>query len=197
MVIRHGEKPGAGAGAVGTLLDGGANAHALTIRGWQRAGALAVLFSGAVPRVAPVSRPTRLLAPDYGADAAAHRPVQTLQPIAERLGLRIEAPCSRDRPDELILRHVLGHGAAGAGTADANDVVLICWDHENIAGMVAVLATAVTVTPAPMLPDGGWPDDRYDVVLAFTRADDGGHRYAFAEIPQQVLSGDSPLGLRG
>ena len=53
MVIRHAEKPDSG--NVGVQLDGSQDADSLIVQGWQRAGALAVLFDPA----RSASRPRR------------------------------------------------------------------------------------------------------------------------------------------
>jgi hypothetical protein len=191
--IRHGEKPEgtgddtpgvASGGSLGVQEDGRRNDHSLTPRGWQRAGALAALFAPAEGPLRPgIGTPTMLVAPDYGspAEAAVHRPVQTLVPLAGRLGLQLSAPCARGGEAELVTRHVL----------EAHDaVVLVCWDHEHIPALVDTLTGVVEVTPEVRLPPTGWPDSRYDTILAFTRLPGDRLRYEFAEVLQLVLPGD-------
>ena len=188
FVIRHGEKPGfeAGSGgslgAVGVQEDGAANPHSLTARGWQRAGALAVLFGSAAVATRPgLSRPSVLLAPNYPQNPI-HRTVQTLQPLAAVRSLAVDTPCPNDHAAALVSDHVLP-------ATDA--VVLICWDHQNIPDILAALTTAANVTPVPTLPLGGWPDQRYDVILAFSRQSGPSLSYRFDEVPQLLLSGDA------
>ena len=186
FVIRHGEKPGfeAGSGgslgAVGVQEDGAANPHSLTARGWQRAGALAVLL-GPSGRLS-ASQPTKLFAPDYGTQNPDHRTVETLDPLAQLLDLPIATPCAHDGGHDLVHHHVL---------TNTDAVVLVCWDHQNIPDILAALTTAANVTPVPTLPLGGWPDQRYDVILAFSRQSGPSLSYRFDEIPQLLLSGDA------
>jgi hypothetical protein len=64
-------------------------------------------------------------------------------------------------------------------------VVLICWEHEHIPAIATSLPTAPgTVIPQP------WPGDRFDVIWTFTLTP-GITQYAFGQIPQQLLSGDT------
>src|SRR6478672_13523998 len=92
-VIRHAEKPpdsppsaknaaAAGVGPPnGVDFSGRADQHSLTPRGWQRSGALAVLFTRPPRAGLPeLLAPGRLLSPNYGSGAATteHRTYQTL-----------------------------------------------------------------------------------------------------------------------
>src|ERR687887_596933 len=61
MLIRHAEKPPDSPPPYGVSDDGQPDAQSLTIRGWQRAGALAALFDPAFI----TSRKHRLLEPRY------------------------------------------------------------------------------------------------------------------------------------
>lgn len=67
-IIRHGEKPtGEKHSALGVDLQGKERPDSLTPRGWQRAGALAVLLGGEqVP--APFTRPSVLYTCGYPSD---------------------------------------------------------------------------------------------------------------------------------
>ena len=68
-------------------------------------------------------------------------------------------------------------------------VVLICWEHHHIPALASSLP-AVAGTSIPQT----WPDDRFDVIWAFTlvsAAPAPAVQYAFAQIPQQLLSGDA------
>lgn len=190
-LIRHGEKPpmpvlGKNPDTEPPLgIDelGGPNEHSLTPRGWQRAGALAVFFGPAAgaARHASVRTPTVLLAPDYGSaqESAQHRPLQTLTPLSQRIGVVIATPVAKGSERDLVEQHVL--------TAQDADV-LICWDHQNMGGIVAALNDLVVVSPR-LGAGTDWPDDRFDMVLMLTRS--AGNAYTFAQIPQLLLDGDS------
>ena len=182
-VIRHGEKPGDGTTAktsgVGVDVDGNQCSHALLPRGWQRSGALAVLFAPAVgPLRDGLRTPTALYAPDYGSPKATkeHRTYQTIEGLSELLGVPITTPCAVDQEAAV----------AEAVLADAADVVLICWDHKRIPTIGAALPTVA----GTQLPE--WPDERFDMIWSFTlqpaMSPDG---YAFSQLPQCLLGGDS------
>jgi hypothetical protein len=197
-LIRHGEKPPnppgpgqpppavtpAGA-ALGVDATGCVNDHSLTPRGWQRSGALAVLFgpAGSQDHTPRVSTPSRVFAPDYGSptESAQHRPHQTVEPLARRLGLAIETPVAKGAEAELVRRHLL---------QATDEHVLVCWEHEHLTGMIAALAQSVTIEPKPS-PDLHWPDDRFDMVLVLSRDDDREATYRLVQLPQLLLDGDS------
>src|SRR5580693_3062896 len=103
-IIRHGEKPAdppavapgqappASVPPFGVDSQGNENPHSLLPRGWQRSGALAVLFDPATgPLQAGLQTPAALLSPDYGSPdkTASHRTYQTIQGLSDRLGLAI------------------------------------------------------------------------------------------------------------
>jgi hypothetical protein len=78
----------------GVDVDGNRNAYSLSPRGWQRSGALTVLFNPAVGSKVGLRTPTALYATAYG-DAAVtkiHRPYQTILGLSRRLGLHIQSP---------------------------------------------------------------------------------------------------------
>jgi hypothetical protein len=93
-LIRHGEKPvdppalssaqptPPSGPPFGVDVDGNQSVHSLLPRGWQRSGALAVLFDPAVgaPQ-AGLRTPTALYSPSYGNPdkTQAHRTFQTIQ----------------------------------------------------------------------------------------------------------------------
>jgi broad specificity phosphatase PhoE len=181
-VIRHGEKPGNGASlarhGLGVDVDGSQSSHALLPRGWQRAGALGVLFA---PEIGPLRTglrtPTALYSPDYGTPRATrgHRTYQTIEGISALLKVPIATPCAVNQEAAV----------AAAAFADASDVVLICWDHKHI----PAIAAALPLVPATRLPE--WPDGRFDMIWSFTlQTAASPARYAFSQIPQRLLAGD-------
>jgi hypothetical protein len=190
-IIRHGEKPAdpppaAGQAAVaptapyGVDFQGKQDPHSLLPRGWQRSGALAVLFDPALgPLQAGLKTPAALLSPSYGSTAktTVHRTYQTIQGLSDRLGLAIVSDFAEGSEAQL----------AASVVSSYSGVVLICWEHQHIPAIATSLPTvAGTVIPQP------WPGDRFDVILTFTLVPGPDPaQYTFGQIPQQLLSGDA------
>jgi broad specificity phosphatase PhoE len=172
LVVRHGEKPALLGGPAGIKENGTEDHHSLTVRGWQRAGALAPFFG--TPLHPAVRRPTTLFAPpEAGHDGDHGRPYQTIVPLAARLGLTIDDRHCLDEEAELV-----ADVRARAG------VVLIAWEHKRIPRIAdAILGDHATAPRA-------WPDDRFDLVWVFDRDAAGGYR--FSQLPQLLLGGDRP-----
>jgi hypothetical protein len=177
-VVRHGEKPPEPAGPpFGVDVDGNRNQNSLSPRGWQRSGALTVLFS---PPVAPkmgLRTPAALYATAYG-DAAAtkiHRPYETILGLSRRLDIPIQSP------DLLGQERAFADAVLSSGA----EVVLVCYEHVRIPALVAGFPT-VDGTAIP----GVWPDDRFDVIWTFTLNPAGGN-YVFSQVPQELLDGDA------
>ncbi len=190
-IIRHGEKPDGqpdghgerepGSGSPrGVDFHGGHDEHSLVPRGWQRSGALAALFGPASgSSLTGLRSPGTLLAPSYSdpASTVAHRTCQTIQGLADRLGLAIGTPFEVGHEPRL---------AAGV-LSGCSGVVLICWEHNHI----PVIAGALPTVAGTAIPQR-WPDDRFDVIWAFTlQPGSSPPRYAFSQIPQQLLPGDT------
>lgn len=178
-IIRHGEKPtGQKHSPLGVDERGKEQADSLTPRGWQRAGALAVLLGGrAVPT--PFLRPTILYTCGYPTDpqGLTRRPRETITPLSLRLGLTIQVPVIKDHGADLATDYVL---------KESGQDVLICWEHHHIPPMVAALAKALDIKE---IPAAGrlWPEDDFSTALIFSRAGQG---YDLRQVNQDVLSGD-------
>jgi hypothetical protein len=196
-VIRHGEKPAdlppvktgkkskkakkqKPAPPFGVDVDGRKDSHSLLPLGHQRAGALTVLFDPARgPLQAGLRIPAALLSPSHGdpAETVAHRTHQTVQGLAGRLKVAIGTPFEVGQEAPLAASLVSGYSG----------VVLICWDHERIPALAEALPTA----PGTVIP-GQWPEDRFDVIWSFSLlSGQTAPRYAFAQVPQRLLSGDT------
>ena len=191
-IIRHGEKPAdpppaapgqspaAPGPPFGVDYQGSQDAHSLLPRGWQRSGALAVLFApaGGAPQ-AGLQVPAALLSPSYGgpAQTAVHRTYQTIQGLSERLGIQIASDFAEGEEPQL----------AASVVSTSSGVVLICWEHRHIPALASSLPTSAgTVIPQK------WPGDRFDVIWSFTLVPGSAPaQYTFGQIPQQLLAGDT------
>jgi broad specificity phosphatase PhoE len=178
LIIRHAEKPVHG-GEHGIDAKGSADQKSLTPRGWQRAGAWVELFA---PSLAQPSLP----APGFlfasapaneskDPDASkSERPLQTLTPLAQKLGLPIN------------LDHTKGHEDKLARTISTiNGVVLVCWQHESILSIVKGLKPEL---PAALPHE--WPDDRFNVIFRLRRAP-GAAPWVFDQLAPVMLQGDA------
>jgi hypothetical protein len=168
MIIRHGEKPSPEQPDAGVDPAGNPDPHSLTPKGWDRARALATLFTSA--QRPGLSRPDHIYA-SGGSGGEGTRPRETVQPLTTELGVPADTSFAKG-DEEQLAEQVLSEG----GTT------LISWQHEEIPAIVAALGP---VTPTPPT---AWPDDRYDVVWTFTATD---HGWKFAQVPELLLPGDS------
>ena len=191
-IIRHGEKPAdpplAGPGQpppvpvapFGVNDQGIQDPHSLLPRGWQRSGALTVLFDPALgPLPAGLQTPAALLSPSYGdpGKTAAHRTYQTILGLGDRLGLQIASTFAEGQEPQLAASVVSGYSG----------VVLICWEHDHI----PALASSLPTVPGTAMPQT-WPGDRFDVIWTFTLVPGTAPaQYTFGQVPQQLLSGDT------
>ncbi|CAN5859334.1 hypothetical protein BH11PSE3_BH11PSE3_05510 [soil metagenome] len=174
LVIRHAEKPdGINLGVDET---GAADEQSLTVRGWQRAGAIGALFGS--PPALPT--PDRIYAsahgkrrtPDGKLGSRSRRPLATVSVLAAVLGLPIDETFAKGEESALI-----GHIAGLEGTT------LVCWQHEPILAMAAALLGGARGVPS------NWPSDRFDVMWRFTR-DAAGQPWRFDQLCQRLLPGD-------
>jgi len=173
ILIRHAEKPRhTSGGPHGVNQEGQQDPHSLTVTGWVRAGALIELFapSRGEPR-AELRRPDTIYGSAH-AGGQSKRSVQTVSPLAARLGLevvtRFAAGQERDLAREL---------------SERPGVTLVAWHHE------AIHEIAHNIGPVEPVPPDHWPHDRFDVIWTFTRDRTG---WRFAQIPQLLLPGDLP-----
>jgi len=189
-LIRHGEKPADPPAPprgqptpppgppFGVDVDGNQDVDSLLPRGWQRSGALTVLFDPAVGELqAGLRTPTALYSPSYGdpEKTQAHRTFQTIQGLSGRLGVTIQSSLPEGQEPALAAA-ILGSGS---------EVVLICWEHHHI----PALAQAIPAVDATAIPTV-WPGNRFDVIWTFS-LDPATRRYVFGQVPQQLLIGDT------
>jgi hypothetical protein len=179
MIIRHAEKP---TGHFAGVHESGASSpHNLIVRGWQRAGALVSLFA---PAQGPcqhelLAKPAFIFASAAVDDPVpgnyrSHRSQQTVTPLAQRIGVDIDLTFSKGEEKAL---------AEAAQSCDGP--VLIAWQHENISAIVNSILGAKLAPPY-------WPPERFDLIFVLTLHSLEG-KYSFAQVPQCLLAGDSPV----
>jgi hypothetical protein len=172
--VRHAEKQLGDGPPYGVLVDGTPDPDSLIPRGWQRAGALVGLF---VPRSvesgpALLTTPSRLFASEVGRHSHSRRPLETLTPLSDRLGLPLDEPFVQDELDQLVaaIRGCDGH-------------VLVAWEHKRIPLIANQLVGDSASVPQV------WPDERFDVVWVF-EPDPSTGRFRLHQVPQLLLAGD-------
>ena len=80
IFIRHAEKPDSGNGDRGVAPDGSVDDESLTIRGWQRAGALTLFFF-----TRSEIKPSVIFASGIGHDSKSKRPIETVTALAGQI----------------------------------------------------------------------------------------------------------------
>ena len=173
MLLRHGEERERNHDDHNSGIDelGHKDGKSLTIRGWQRAGGLALLFQ-APP--APLTRPSAIFASGprdkHAPGSPSQRPSQTIAPLARRLDVMPDLSLSRGEEEDLAER-LRGQRS-----------VLVSWQHEFIAAIVcAVVGGAVA------LPD--WDDDVFDEIWLLT-ATETQRNWTLTRLGQGILAGD-------
>lgn len=174
MLIRHAEKVEARSGSRNVGPEGEPLPAGLSIRGWQRAGALVPLFAprGAPCRDARIDTPVALYAASDR--PRSHRPSLTLGPLAEVLGLEVHTAFRSGRDEEALLTEVLAVDAP----------VLVCWRHDELPRFVRTLV------------GGGdtlrWDSRCYDEVWVLSQSPAG--RWVRQVVHPALLAGDrAPL----
>jgi hypothetical protein len=169
MVLRHAEKPGANSAEHGVDENGAEDPRGLTVRGWQRAGALVRFFApGNGVFAAPgMAVPTSIFA--ASAHSTSMRMSLTVQPLTRMLRLEINDSFPAENVQKLLDALV-----AVAGT------VLICWRHETLPEFARRLCPDTHV-------DSQWPADCFDQVWVFVRSGGG---WSMTRVAQLLLPGD-------
>jgi len=186
LVIRHAEKPET-AGDGGVDATGARDPRSLTSRGWQRAGVWAELFAPSYSQPQTLPRPTAIFAsaPASHAEVAAgggsksRRPLETISPLAAKLGIKVDLHFAKG-----------GEADLAKAISAIEGVVLVCWQHEDIA------AIANALTPRPKGVPQNWPGHRFNLIFKFTRPGNASP-WAFQQIVPVMLDGDTSEPLRG
>ncbi len=166
LFIRHAEEHD----RPGVTDSGEADKQSLTVRGWQRAGALVGLFGRKGAGLKPDIVYTSSVAPS----SESKRPEQTVMPLVAclegQLGFSFHNRFTKHETEAL-----------------ANDImtrsgtVLVCWEHSQIADCIAAL-------PNPPATPNKWPASRYDLIW---RLEPDGDGWRFEQMPQLLLAGDT------
>ncbi len=173
MLIRHAEKPDEKTNVNGVDEAGTPNPHQLSVRGWQRAGALVRFFAPAGHACAKnIETPSAIFAarPTNGANSL--RPLNTVAPLAAALGIEVNHDFGRGEEAALIemVKNVGG-------------TVLICWGQDPMAEIVRQISQNAETLPQ------AWPKRRFDLVWVLDRGNNG---WRFSQASQLVLPGDIP-----
>lgn len=174
MIIRHAEKHQHGAHDRGITEDGRPSHHELTVRGWQRAGALVHLFAppGGLPIGGKIQTPRSIFASDATRDSPSLRAMHTAAPLAAALGLAINHAYAEEE-----------EAALAAAVVAAPSPALVVWHHGAIPRLVREIAGELPACP------GHWPDDRFDLIWVLER--NGPHTgWCLSQLVQQLLPGD-------
>ncbi|MGA7814445.1 hypothetical protein [Caballeronia sp.] len=178
MIIRHAEKPAADGSVQGVTAAGATNAEELIVRGWQRSGALVRFFAPLDGEFAQpgLATPNTIFTSQVAHHSASLRPQHTVLELATLLGTVPGFQFNTQYPkgDESSLV---------TAAMDAQGPVLIAWEHQAIPAIVKAIVG--NSTPYPPI----WPD-RFDLVWILDRQAAGA--WEFSQVPQLLLSGDSP-----
>jgi hypothetical protein len=183
LLIRHAEKPPEKAGdpdfGPGLSAKGKEDRHSLAIRGWQRAGAWAVLFAGGSAD-SDYPRPKIVYAADPNPSPEkdgprSRRAFETIHPLCKRLQI------------DPVTTYGVGHEHTMIEEVKRlTGSILICWEHNKI--VESIIPKIVADQKLPHLPTH-WHGDRFDVVLRLDRAQ-AGAPWKFRQQFPQLLSGD-------
>jgi broad specificity phosphatase PhoE len=186
LLMRHAEKPEKDGKVHGVDATGQEDGKSLTPRGWQRAGAWCELFVPSLGSSSPLPRPAAIFA---SAPAGHHelasgeggsksrRPLETITPLAARLGIAVDIRFTKGQEAELA-----------AALSTMQGIVLVCWQHEDIAKIAEAL------TPKPHQIPEDWPSDRFNVVFRLDRSGDAS-AWAFQQVVPVMLDGDKATGV--
>jgi hypothetical protein len=174
MIIRHAEKPHDNGHERTVNIDGVHAKHELTVRGWQRSGALVRFFAplDGMPPTSPISTPRTVFASAAIDSSPSLRAMHTVEPLAAVLGVEVDSAyaCGQE-------------GAVAAAALQADGPVLIVWHHSHIPQLAKRIAGAHLGCPKH------WPDERFDVVWVLDRPDADGP-WTFSQVAQRIFADD-------
>lgn len=164
IFIRHAEAHG----IPGVTEAGGTDEHSLTVRGWQRAGALVRFLS---PLGGGGLTPTFVFASRICEGSETRRPQETVTPlVASQPALHYETAYAKTEVEGLM-----------SAVQSRSGTILVAWEHSMIPKCVALLPHA------PKAPEA-WPKERYDLLWICERTQDS---WSFTQRSQLLLAGDT------
>lgn len=175
MIIRHAEKHQHGSHDRGVNEYGRPAHHELTVRGWQRAGALVHLFAppGGQPPSCRIQTPRSIFASDATKDSPSLRAMHTIGLLATALGIPVNHGYAEEE-----------EAALAAVVVTAASPVLIVWHHSAIPRLVTEIAGQLPGCPVH------WPEDRFDMIWVLER-NNPRTPWSFSRFTQRLLPGDS------
>jgi broad specificity phosphatase PhoE len=179
MLVRHGEKPSKRDQIRGVDPQGKHDKKELSPRGWQRSGALVRFFNPMKGNFShqALARPNSIYAANPQGDAKSERSKNTVQALADSLGMRVTLRYKKGQEEALVKAVLAQRG-----------VVLIAWEHNAILKIANMIAGNEKTSPQR------WPDSRFDLVWVFD-AGAGGRTWKFTQVAQMLLPGDKPKTL--
>jgi len=173
MIIRHGEKPSDDHSIRGVAEDGAHDPNELSVRGWQRAGALIRLFAPPNGHFghAALETPDAIFACAPDEHTKSVRSEHTVLLLAQFLNKAVDLHHRKGAEDKLV-----------AAVTATKGVALIAWEHNAIPDLAAAITGNNHTCPTK------WPDSRFDVVWILERRTASG--WMFTQAPQLVLPGD-------
>jgi|SRR5882762_1532960 len=175
MIVRHGEKPSDDDSIRGVSETGAHDADELSVRGWQRAGALVRFFApsnGGFPHP-DIATPDVIFAAAGAPSGKSLRSEHTVLPLAKFLRKEIDLRYTKGQ--ELALAHEV---------LKTDGAVLIAWEHKLVPDIVNRIVGEDNLCPQK------WPDSRFDLVWIVSRSPHSSG-WKFTQAPQMVLAGDS------
>jgi hypothetical protein len=145
LIVRHAEKPD------------GEGDRGLALAGEARAKAYADYFAHFQLDGKPVKINTIIASSD---SENSERPRLTVTPFSQASGIKIQQPF----PDKEV--KALAHWLAAG---DPNRTILIAWHHGKLPKLLNQLGADTT----ELFPDGRWPEDTYNWVIALKYDDNG------------------------
>jgi hypothetical protein len=157
LLIRHAEKPKSGPG--------------LSKAGLERAAAFVPFFT--IDPLPGVNQPVAIFAQTSSKNHKSTRPVQTVAPLSNALGIPLFARYTWGSYESMVSDIMSDSDYDGK-------TVLICWEHSRLGD----IAAAFGVSPKPTYPSGVY--DRLWVIDI-----DGNKEASFHDLPQQLMYGDT------